>query len=956
MKLIKAAWLARWPIFCLLLAGGLALIGYGVINPERGLVFALLGLAVVVASVIFIAAAVLGFRALAAWRAMDEKAKHRNSQLWRELRSELWAVTENRSPQGAKAPASLASRPKAPSSVRPSASAKISEPGEDIRTAKELLKRAVSTLSPERQSEVVVAVEPFQRAAALSASPVISVIIPMYNERLFVRETIESLQQQTFEDFEAIIIDDAGIDGSMSIAMEVCKDDTRFRLVRHSANAGLSAARNTGLRLARAPLVTFLDSDDMLYPDALEVRLKKIQSVLATGDANKIRLLAGSFCKAVTVPHSDTYETAIARKRTRAVDFDDVNFVNSGGECPFNPLMPLMFTDIARLVGGFDETFQHGCEDWDFWQRVMRNGYYFASTNRVAAIYRHKRGSMVKAMPREHFAKGTELFKRARDEIRPEHIYPGAPFVFERGVHYYEDQKKFARRTAQYAAICAFINKDAFEEVADSFAPGLASYVDLHGEIRPSIEQGVRRTIAVNEHDYKLVNDLVAPIVDRIFAEIENRVRLPRDAAAGAPPAFDVLIYTQNLSQARSLASVLAGLKDFGLSARFISLQTETGDQGDRAYFIENEFDYSTFNEAVLRRFEARAHVVMRPYVSTLRDALPSAGQVIEISSEWEVSLPDENRPLEGLPSATLDDAAAVIAEAVNENSPAPLTETWRDEAPDRPVPSPIVMAKEELFNAPPDYKRILELKDRWRGERCVIIGNGPSINETDLSLLKDEYTFAVNGIFYKRDQMGFDPTFYVVEDDAVMRENQEAISAYEAGYKLFPTEYKNLHPEGDNVFFFLKNRGFYEKTSPSYCVPRFSVDAARRLFCGQSVTHINLQLAYYFGFEEVYLIGVDFSYVIPDSAIRRGDLILSTEDDPNHFHGDYFGKGKTWKDPKLHRVKLNYELARDMFAADGRKVLNATKGGKLEVFERADYDAVFGRPALQASASNSAR
>ncbi|MGO4832801.1 hypothetical protein AB4144_10985, partial [Rhizobiaceae sp. 2RAB30] len=121
-----------------------------------------------------------------------------------------------------------------------------------------------------------------------------------------------------------------------------------------------------------------------------------------------------------------------------------------------------------------------------------------------------------------------------------------------------------------------------------------------------------------------------------------------------------------------------------------------------------------------------------------------------------------------------------------------------------------------------------------------------------------------------------------------------------------------------------------------------FSVDAARRVFCGQSVTHINLQLAYYFGFSKVYLIGMDFSYLVPPSAVVRGDLILSTEDDPNHFHPAYFGAGKTWKDPKLHRVGLNYELARDVYAASGREIVNATRGGELEVFRRQSYDDLF--------------
>ena len=81
----------------------------------------------------------------------------------------------------------------------------------------------------------------------------------------------------------------------------------------------------------------------------------------------------------------------------------------------------------------------------------------------------------------------------------------------------------------------------------------------------------------------------------------------------------------------------------------------------------------------------------------------------------------------------------------------------------------------------------------------------------------------------------------------------------------------------------------------------------------------------------------MDFSYTIPDDVDRKGDVLTSNSDDVNHFHKDYFGKGKTWKDPKLDRVLVNYALARDMFAADGREIVNATVGGNLHLFRRMD-------------------
>lgn len=248
-----------------------------------------------------------------------------------------------------------------------------------------------------------------------------------------------------------------------------------------------------------------------------------------------------------------------------------------------------------------------------------------------------------------------------------------------------------------------------------------------------------------------------------------------------------------------------------------------------------------------------------------------------------------------------------------------------------------------ELYEAPaPDSSELEKFRNAFLGERCFIIGNGPSLNKHDLSLLENEYSFGVNSFYYKTRETGFTPTFYVVEDNSVMKENLAEIKEYHAPFKFFPTVYKRLHPKTPNTFFFEMNRGFYEKSSPNYCIPRFSADASKQLFCGQSVTYINLQLAYFMGFSEVYLIGMDFSYVIPDSHKRTGDVLLSDSDDPNHFHKDYFGKGKTWKDPKLERVGMNYRMAKIAYESTGRKIFNATVGGSLEIFERRDYYDLF--------------
>ena len=260
------------------------------------------------------------------------------------------------------------------------------------------------------------------------------------------------------------------------------------------------------------------------------------------------------------------------------------------------------------------------------------------------------------------------------------------------------------------------------------------------------------------------------------------------------------------------------------------------------------------------------------------------------------------------------------------------LKETKINMKPMLEVNRPISQCERELLKT---------FQNKYKGKRCFIVGNGPSLNKCDLSLLENEYTFGVNGIFYKTEEMGFKPTFYMVEDHHVIDDNLEKINEYSPKFKFFPSLYKEKIRNTDNTYFFSADLGFYRESHPYYCVPRFSRDFSEVSYVGQSVTYMNMQLAYYLGFTEVYLIGMDFLYQIRETDEERGATLISNEDDINHFHPDYFGKGKKWHDPKVERVGWNYEYAKEQFEKDGRKIYNATIGGKLEIFERRGYDSL---------------
>ena len=248
----------------------------------------------------------------------------------------------------------------------------------------------------------------------------------------------------------------------------------------------------------------------------------------------------------------------------------------------------------------------------------------------------------------------------------------------------------------------------------------------------------------------------------------------------------------------------------------------------------------------------------------------------------------------------------------------------------------------EEPFSWMSQERRMRRFKDLHRGKRCFVIGNGPSLNKVDLGLLRNEYTFGVNSIFYKSQEINFKPTFYVVEDGHVVDDNLNEINSYSVPFKFFPSAYRTKLRGGSNVTFFNMNRGFYESKSPNFEVPRFSKDCGRNIYCGQSVTIINLQLAFYMGFTDVYLIGMDFDYKVPSSAKIDGNTIISQEDDCNHFDPRYFGHGKKWHDPKLHNVLVSYKFCKLIYEHNGRRIFNATAGGKLEEFPRVLFESLF--------------
>jgi hypothetical protein len=222
--------------------------------------------------------------------------------------------------------------------------------------------------------------------------------------------------------------------------------------------------------------------------------------------------------------------------------------------------------------------------------------------------------------------------------------------------------------------------------------------------------------------------------------------------------------------------------------------------------------------------------------------------------------------------------------------------------------------------------QRLRELAGRYAGERCFIIGNGPSLIDTDLARLRGEYTFGLNRGYLLFDRIG-DPTTFLI---AVNRHVVEQFGAdlIAAGPPLFASWRSRRHvPKGSGVVFV--------RRAPRFT---FSEDLAAGAWEGATVTYMAMQVAFHLGFREVVLIGVDHRFATVGPA---NDLVTSQGDDPNHFDPNYFGRGVKWQLPDLEMSERAYRIARDRFAANGRSIVDATVGGSLAVFPRVDFDSV---------------
>jgi len=234
--------------------------------------------------------------------------------------------------------------------------------------------------------------------------------------------------------------------------------------------------------------------------------------------------------------------------------------------------------------------------------------------------------------------------------------------------------------------------------------------------------------------------------------------------------------------------------------------------------------------------------------------------------------------------------------------------------------------------------RRLAELRDRHRGRRGFVLGNGPSLAVADLDRLRGELTFASNKIYLAFDDTPWRPSYYSVVDLLVARNNAERIRDLDL-----------VHVHGEHVRPVLGDdpRFLYVHHLPSiFSKPGWSGDLLAGACGGSTVIYLQLQLAFHLGIREVYLLGVDFSFDVPAGTVtgsetELGDKVIESRGEVNHFHPDYRKPGEVWTMPKLEEQRRAFRRARRAFEAAGGRLVNASRRTELDVLPRADLDRV---------------
>lgn len=201
--------------------------------------------------------------------------------------------------------------------------------------------------------------------------PDVSIIIPCYNQAEFLDDCLNSVINQTYNNWECVIIDDSSPDNTEAISKKWCEQNSKIKYYKKN-NGGVSSARNFGIKLAKAPIILPLDADDKIGEHYIELALPYFKN-------QNIKVV---YCY-----------TEMFGEKQGLYPFSDYSYEQLLISCKF-ACSSFFYKKEWERIGGYDEKMKEGYEDWDFWINMLSNGGEVIRIDSAQFFYRIKTSSM----------------------------------------------------------------------------------------------------------------------------------------------------------------------------------------------------------------------------------------------------------------------------------------------------------------------------------------------------------------------------------------------------------------------------------------------------------------------------------------------------------------------------------------------------------------------------------
>lgn len=341
----------------------------------------------------------------------------------------------------------------------------------------------------------------------------VSLVIPAYNVEKLLSLTLDSVINQTLTNFECIVVDDLSTDKTKSIAYSYAKKDKRFKVIIHRANYGASTARNTGLRFAKGKYVAFLDSDDLIMPESLELRAKVLE-------INPNSRVIGTYAASCTIDMN-----CDSPPLGKEIKLEQIDFVSTNGNCPFNANQPMFKTETFKRLGGFDQSLIQA-EDYEMWMRAFRYGYRVVPTNKQLVTYRQTDNSVIRDNPLLHLENSHNQFISYYKRLPREQWNEKFDLVLSRSLNEYLIQKNFCRRVLEFIGL-SIAKGEKVDKLVERLYAYLPNYFEVLEHVNPfkhwmgiGINRYFKTTINLNDSEY--VN--LKRNVDYVYNNFKNKV------------------------------------------------------------------------------------------------------------------------------------------------------------------------------------------------------------------------------------------------------------------------------------------------------------------------------------------------------------------------------------------------------------------------------------------------